>query len=100
MKQWCLPAFVLMAGALSDRVEMKSEEAQEFRKQIGAEEYDVFFTNYSWLDEGKYVARAAPANVFSQYATQEDFLTEDRVKQYYEIVSEPKSLKFLTPRKL
>ena len=58
--------FVLMAGALSDRVEMK---AQEFRKQVGAEEYDVFFTNYSWLDEGKYVAHAAPAKVFLQYAT-------------------------------
>ncbi len=87
-------AFVLMAGSLSDQVDMKSKEAQEFRQQIGAEKYDAFIAKYSWLDQGRYVAHAAPANVFLQYATKEDFLTAERVKQYYALVSEPKSLKF------
>jgi dienelactone hydrolase len=87
-------AFVLMAGTLSDEVDMKSKEAQEFRQQIGVEKYDSFIAKYSWLDEGRYINHASPANVFLQYATEEDFLTPDRVKQYYEIVSEPKSLKF------
>lgn len=87
-------AFVLMAGTLSDQVDMKSKEAQEFRKQIGPEKYDAFIEKYSWLDEGRYVAHATPASVFLQYATEEDFLTPERVKEYYAIVSEPKKLKF------
>jgi cephalosporin-C deacetylase-like acetyl esterase len=87
-------AFVLMAGNLSDQVDMKSPEFQEFRKQFGPEKVDAFVTKYAWLDQGKYVAHAAPAKVFLQYATKEDFLTPERAREYYAIVSEPKSLKF------
>jgi dienelactone hydrolase len=87
-------AFVLMAGNLSDQVDKKSAEFQEFRKRIGAEKFDAFFAKFSWLDQGRYISHAAPATVFLQFATKEDFLTPDRVKEYYAIVSEPKSLKF------
>jgi cephalosporin-C deacetylase-like acetyl esterase len=87
-------AFVLMAGNLSDQVDMKSKEFQDFRKQIGPEKMDAYIAKYSWLDQGRYVAHAAPAQVFLQYATKEDFLTPDRAREYYAIVSEPKSLKF------
>jgi len=87
-------AFVLMGGSLSDQVDNKSKELQEFRQQVGPERFDAFFVKYSWLDEGKYISHAAPANVFLQYATKEAFLTPERVKEYYPIVSEPKSLKF------
>jgi cephalosporin-C deacetylase-like acetyl esterase len=87
-------AFVLMAGNLSDEVDMKTKEFQDFRKQFGADKVDAFFTKYSWLDQGKYVAHAAPASVFLQYATQEDFLTPAHAREYYPIVSEPKSMKF------
>jgi hypothetical protein len=32
--------------------------------------------------------------VLLQYATKEDFLTPERAREYYALVSEPKSLKF------
>ncbi len=87
-------AFVLMAGNLSDEVDMKSKEFQEFRKQVGPEKMDAYRAKYAWLDQGKYIAHAAPASVFLQYATKEDFLTPERAREYFAIVSEPKSLKF------
>jgi cephalosporin-C deacetylase-like acetyl esterase len=87
-------AFVLMAGNLSDQVDIKSKEFQDFRKQVGPEKFDAFIAKYAWLDQGKYVAHAAPASVFLQYATKEDFLTPERAREYYAIVSEPKTLKF------
>ena len=40
------------------------------------------------------MAHAAPASVLLQYATREDFLTPERAREYYPLVSEPKSLKF------
>ncbi len=86
-------AFVLMAGNLSDQVDMKSKEFQEFRRQAGPEKVDAFVDRYAWLDQGKYVAHAAPASVFLQYATKEDFLTPERAREYFAIVSEPKEMK-------
>lgn len=87
-------AFVLMAGNLSDEIDMQSKEFREFRQQIGPEKMDAYRAKYSWLDQGKYVAHAAPASVFLQYATKEDFLTPERAREYYGIVSAPKSIKF------
>ena len=87
-------ALVLMAGNLSDQVDIKSKEFQDFRKQVGPEKFDAFIAKYAWLDQGKYVAHAAPASVFLQYATKEDFLTPERAREYFAIVSEPKALKF------
>jgi cephalosporin-C deacetylase-like acetyl esterase len=87
-------AFVLMAGNLSDEVDMKSKEFQDFRKQVGPEKLDAFMAKYAWLDQGKFVTHAAPAAVFLQYATKEDFLTPARTQEYFAIVSEPKTLKF------
>jgi len=87
-------AFVLMAGNLSDEVDMKSKEWQEGRKQIGPEKFDAFVAKYSWLDQGKYIAHAAPATVFLQFATKEEFLIPARAREYYPIVSEPKSMQF------
>ena len=86
-------AFVLMAGGLSDEVDMKTEEFQQFRQKIGPEKVDAFTAKYAWTDAGKYVSHAAPATVFLQYATQEKFLTADRARQYAAGVSEPKQFK-------
>jgi cephalosporin-C deacetylase-like acetyl esterase len=87
-------AFVLMAGNLSDQVDIKSKQIQAFRQQVGPEKFDAFIAKFSWLDQGKYISHATPANIFLQYATQEDFLTPERAREYYAIVSKPKSLKF------
>src|ERR1043166_7042345 len=85
--------YVLMAGGLSDEVDMKSDEYRAYRQQVGAEKFDAFITKYNWLDPGKYVAHAAPAFVFMQFATQEKFLTPERAKLYEPYVSEPKRMK-------
>ena len=86
-------AFVLMAGDLSNEVDRNSKGFQEFRQKVGAEKFDAFLAEYSWMDPGKYVSHAAPAAVFLQYATEEPFLTPEMAKQYFERVSEPKKLK-------
>lgn len=86
-------AYVLMAGPLSDEVDLRTPQLQEFRKQVGPEKFDTFVKKYPWFDQGKYVANAAPAFVFMQFATKEDFLTPDHVRQYERIVSDPKRLK-------
>lgn len=86
-------AFVLMAGNLSDEVDLRSKEFQDFRKQIGPGKFDAFYAKYAWADQGKYVAHAAPATVLLQFATKEDFMTPERAREYFAIVSEPKIFK-------
>ena len=86
-------AFVLMAGGLSDASDLQTEEIKQYRLKVGPEKFDAFTAKYSWLDPGKFVSHAAPAEVFLQDAAQEKFLTPDRARQYAAIVSEPKRLK-------
>jgi len=84
-------AFVLMAGGLSDEVDMKSKEYQDVRQKIGAEKFDAFEAKYRWLDPGKFVSHASPALVFLQYGTKDlPFLTSERAREYARVVSEPK----------
>ena len=86
-------AYVLMAGGLSDEVDKKSGAWEQFRQQVGAEKFDAFVAKYYYMDQGKYVANAAPAFVFLQYATQEDFMKPERAREYEKVVSEPKRFK-------
>jgi dienelactone hydrolase len=86
-------AFVLMAGGLSDEVDLKSKEVQDYRQKVGPEKFDAFQAKYAWLDPGKFVSHAAPAVVLLQYGSQEKFLNPDRARTYAAVVSEPKSLK-------
>ncbi len=82
-----------MAGSMSDQVDLKSGGFDEFRKQIGPEKFDAFMAKYTYTDQGRFVAHAAPAFVFLQFATQEPFLTPDRAREYEKVVSEPKRFK-------
>ncbi len=86
-------AFVLMAGGLSDALDLQSEDIKKYREQVGAEKFDAFIAKNGWLDPGLFVAHAAPATVFLQYGGQEKFLNPDRARAYAAIVSEPKKLK-------
>jgi dienelactone hydrolase len=83
-------AFVLMAGGLSDESDLKTKEIQEYRQKVGPEKFDAFEAKYGWLDPGKFVSHAAPAVVFLQYGSREEFLNPDRARAYAAIVSEPK----------
>jgi dienelactone hydrolase len=86
-------AFVLMAGALSNRVDLMSTEYRKYRDKVGPVRFDAFQSVHEWADPGPYAAKAAPAKVFLQYATKEDFLTPARAKEYAANVSEPKQLR-------
>jgi dienelactone hydrolase len=87
-------AFVLMAGALSDQVDFQSDEYKRYRERVGAARWDAFAVDHAWVDPGPYLAHAAPAAVFMQFATQEDFLTPARARRYAANASEPKRFKF------
>lgn len=88
-------AFDLMAGGLSDEVDLKSEEYKQFRQKYGPEKFDAQIAKKAWLDPGKFVSHAAPAIVFLQYGTHDSpFLSPERARQYAALVSEPKQLKF------
>jgi len=86
-------AFVLMAGDLSFEVNSKTKQFREYRQKVGPEKFDAFAAKYSWMEGGKYISHAAPAAMFLQYASREDFLNADIAKQYLALVSEPKQLK-------
>lgn len=86
-------AFVLMAGGLSDALDLQSEDLQKYRLKVGSEKFDAFIAKNGWLDPGLFVAHAAPTTVFLQYGGQEKFLNPDRARAYAAIVSEPKKLK-------
>lgn len=87
-----LKAFVLMAGSLSDEVNFRTKEFQDFRQRVGPDKVDAYMQKYSWTDQGKFIAHAAPANVFLQYGSREPFLNAERAREYFKIVSEPKRL--------
>ncbi len=86
-------AFVLMAGSTSDEVAKKSKAFQDFRQRVGAEKLDEFMAKYRYLDQGLYVAHAAPAVVFLQYGSRDDGITPEQAREYADVVSEPKQFK-------
>ncbi len=86
-------AFVLMAGSLSDALDLQRDELKQYRQKVGPEKFDAFVTKSSWLDPGLFVSHAAPATVFLQYASQEKFLRPEHARKYADLVSEPKQFK-------
>ena len=55
-------AYVLMAGALSDQVDFRSDEYRKYIAKIGHAKWDPFAAAHAWADPGPYVASAAPAD--------------------------------------
>jgi dienelactone hydrolase len=87
-------AFVLMAGGLSDELDLKTEEYKQFRQKYGPAKFDERIAKRAWLDPGKFVSHAAPAIVFLQYGTHDaPFLSPELARQYAALVSEPKQFK-------
>jgi hypothetical protein len=82
-----------MAGKLSDKVDLESTEYQDARLQIGPEKWDAFMAKWQWLDTSLYTPHAAPAIVFMQHATHEDYLTVERARLYAALVSKLKKFK-------
>jgi len=86
-------AFVFMASPISNEAMIKTPQFEAFRKQVGPERVDAYLAKYPWTDEGKYIARAAPASLFFQYATKEDFLTPELGKATAAVASQPRQVK-------
>jgi dienelactone hydrolase len=87
-------AVVIMAGPLSDEVNMKSPAYQAYRQKIGPEKFDAFVAKFSWTDPGKYVSHSAGTPKLLQFASNDvPMLNADVAKQYLPYVSEPKTLK-------
>src|SRR5260370_16222481 len=55
-------AFVLMAGNLSDEVDMKSKKFQALREQRRPEKAEAFLNKYALLHQCKYFPDPAPAS--------------------------------------
>ena len=81
----------LGAGDGDDVLALREHPRQ--RELSRRERFDALVKKYDWSDPGKYVAHAAPAFVFLQFATQERFLKPELARQSAAIVSEPKSFK-------
>ena len=86
-------AFVLMAGGWPDDTFKKSPMFEQYRQKAGPEKFDAFQAAHAWADTGKYVSRAAPAAVFLQFASDEQFVTPEMDKDFFAVVSEPKRMK-------
>jgi len=85
--------FVLMAGSLSDELDLKTKEFQEYRQKVGAQRFDAFIAKWAWPDPSKFVSHAAPATAFLQYASRETFLNPEHARACADLVSEPKNFK-------
>jgi dienelactone hydrolase len=86
-------AFVIMAGSLSDEVNLKSQAYRDYRRKVGPERFDAFVAKYSWTDPGKYISHSGRSRKLLQFATDEPMLNPARANQYLPYVSEPKTLK-------
>ncbi len=86
-------AFVIMAGPLSDEVDLRSKAYQDYRKKVGPEKFDAFVAKYSWTDPGKYVSHSEGIPKLLQFAADEPVLNPDRARQYLSYVSDPKTLR-------
>lgn len=82
--------FVLMAGGLSDEVDMKSKEFIEFRRKFGPGKVDGFMARNAWLDPGKFISHSAPAVIFLQYGSHDEIT--DRARDYMKVIDGPKRL--------
>ncbi len=86
-------AVVIMAGPLSDEVNLKSKFYQDYRQKVGPEKFDAFVAKYSWTDPGKYVSHSVGIAKLLQFATDEPVLNPERAREYLPYVSEPRTLK-------
>ena len=88
-----LKAVVVMAGPLSDEVNLKSKPYQDYRQKVGPEKFDAFVAKYRWTDPGLYISQANGMPKLLQFATDEPVLNPDRARQYLPYVADPKTFK-------
>jgi len=85
--------FVIMAGGLADAILITTKPMQAYRQNIGPDKFDAFVAKHSIVDPGKYIAHAAPASLFFQYASHEPIGGAEEQKENVALASEPKKMK-------
>ncbi len=88
-----LKAVVVMAGPLSDEVNIKTKGYQNYRQRVGPEKFDAFVAKYRWTDPALYESHSEGIPKLLQFATKEDMLTPELARQYLPYLSDPKTLK-------
>ncbi|HXG66542.1 MAG TPA: hypothetical protein VNO70_15690 [Blastocatellia bacterium] len=90
-----IKAFVLMSGVLSFAEVMRADDpgVVEWREMVGEKKLAEYLSTYGWLDPARYLGHATPAAVLLQYARDDGFLTEARIRHYFDLLSEPRALK-------
>lgn len=88
-----LKAVVVMAGPLSDEVNIKTKAYQDYRQQVGPEKFDAFVDKYRWTDPALYESHSEGIPKLLQFATREDMLTPELAQKYLPYISDPKTLK-------
>jgi hypothetical protein len=90
-----IKAHILMAGfyAISEimRTSTKPVIADE-RNAAPPEEYSAYLEAMAPLDARHYIGHAAPSSLFFQFASVDDFLSEDEGQRYFDLASEPKKI--------
>jgi cephalosporin-C deacetylase-like acetyl esterase len=92
-----LVAFVFMGGPISTRDNILTSDAPNLvamRKAVPAETLKAFLDTYEWADAGTYASHLGPAPALFQYALHDDFSPVKYAKQYAELSSGPKEVKF------
>lgn len=83
-------AIVIMASGLSDEVDLKTKQYQDYRKQVGEAKFDAFLATYNWTDPGKYISHSNRVDKLLQFASDEPFLKPGLVQKYLPLVAGPK----------
>ncbi|HEV8632519.1 MAG TPA: hypothetical protein VGV61_19550 [Thermoanaerobaculia bacterium] len=87
-----LGAYVLMGGfaSLSDNIAADAA----YRKEKGEAAVDTLLARLRPLDAERWVARAAPAKLFFQFAFADQYISQAQAARYYAAASEPKLWKW------
>jgi len=90
-----IKAYVLMAGLSSVSTWHKSSEhplADLIRNKLTREQFNKFISEIELLDAVHYIKKAAPASLFFQFSSNDEFISKDQANTFYDVASSPKEV--------
>jgi dienelactone hydrolase len=90
-------SFVLMGGSYSDEEQVFDPDNQRMlavRKRVGDERIRAYAREYAWDDPVHFVGHIAPSEVFLQFGTRDEWISEKWARHNSELFSEPKKVAF------
>jgi len=64
------------------------------RENLSGEDLEKYLAGLAPIDADRYIGRAAPAALLSQFATQDEFITLGEAERYLRLASEPKEVRW------